>query len=256
MRADLEKQIPELLRNCSEMVTEDSDFGKIHTELNDEMNNRVHQYIEDTVLPEFHVSIQDWIAESEGEFRSSQAYLDEMSQGFNELYGEEKIALDCDFRVLDDWRRDADRMTRGSVQLEKANILNRFSPSQFLLKSAGKLLGAIQQNKTMLHNKYKQFIEHEDYSEIAEFITDKFMQQFELFEKSLERDIKMFFRNPCDVLNHTVEETYTNIAENKEALSDMRKNPEIYQDPLTLFDLKHRQFEWMTSAGERVKEYR
>jgi tetratricopeptide (TPR) repeat protein len=256
MRADLEKQIPELLRNCSEMVTEDSDFGKIHTELNDEMNNRVHQYIEDTVLPEFHVSIQNWIAESEGEFRSSQAYLDEISQGFNELYGEEKIALDCDFRVLDDWRRDADRMTRGSVQLEKANILNRFSPSQFLLKSAGKLLGAIQQNKTMLHNKYKQFIEHEDYSEIAEFITDKFMQQFELFEKSLERDIKMFFKNPFDVLNHTVEETYTNIAENKEALSDMRKNPEIYQDPLTLFDLKLRQFEWMTSAGDRVKEYR
>ncbi|CAM3694191.1 dynamin family protein [Aeromicrobium ponti] len=256
MRQDLKKKIPELLRNSSELVTEDSDFGKIHDELNDEMNKRIHEYIEETVLPDFHVSIQDWIAESEGEFKDSQAYLNEMSESFNELYGEEKVTLDCDFKVLDDWRRDADRMTRGSVQLEKVNILNRFSPSQFLLKSAGKLLGAIPQNKGMLHNKYKQYIENEDYSEIAESITDKFMQQFELFEKSLERDIKMFFRNPFDVLNKTVEETHEEIEENKQSLSDMRKNPEIYRDPLTLFELKLRQFEWMTTAGERVKEYR
>jgi hypothetical protein len=82
------------------------------------------------------------------------------------------------------------------------------------------------------------------------------MQQFELFEKSLERDIKMFFRNPFDVLNKTVEETHEEIEENKQSLSDMRKNPEIYRDPLTLFELKLRQFEWMTTAGERVKEYR
>jgi hypothetical protein len=256
MRQDLKKKIPELLRNSSELVTEDSDFGKIHDELNDEMNKQIHEYIEETVLPDFHVSIQDWIAESEGEFKDSQAYLNEMSESFNELYGEEKMALDCDFKVLDDWRRDADRMTRGSVQLEKVNILNRFSPSQFLLKSAGKLFGAIPQNKGMLYSKYRQYIENEDYSEIAELITDKFMQQFELFEKSLERDIKMFFRNPFDVLNKTVEETHEEIEENKQSLSDMRKNPEIYRDPLTLFELKLRQFEWMTTAGERVKEYR
>ncbi|WP_026582661.1 dynamin family protein [Bacillus sp. J33] len=255
MRQKLEKKIPELLRNTSELVTEDSDFGKIHDVLNDEMNKRIHEYIEESVLPDFRVSIQDWIAESEGKFKESQTYLDEMSESFNDLYDDEKIALDCDFRVLDDWRRDADRMTRGSVELDKVNILNRFSPSQFLLKSAGKLLGAIPQNKGMLYNKYKQYIENEDYSEVAELITNKFMQQFELFEKSLERDIKMFFRNPFDVLNKTVEETLEDIEVNKESLSEMRKNPEIYRDPLTLFELKLRQFEWMTAAGERVKEY-
>ncbi|GLB61050.1 dynamin family protein [Cytobacillus sp. NCCP-133] len=255
MRQDLEKKIPELLRNSSELVTEDSDFGKIHDELNDEMNQRIQGYIEERVLPDFHVSIQGWVSESEGEFKESQAYLDEMSESFNDLYKAEKMALECDFRVLDDWRRDADRMTRGGVQLEKVNILNRFSPSQFLLKSAGKLLGAIPQNKAMLHNKYKQYIENEDYSEVAESITDKFMQQFELFEKSLERDIKMFFLNPFDVLNDTVEETLVEIEENKESLSEMRKNPEIFRDPLTLFELKLRQFEWMTTAGERIKEY-
>lgn len=256
MRQGLMKKIPELLRNCSELVNEDSDFGKIHVELNEEMNKRVQEYIEETVLPDFHVAIQDWIAESEGEFKGSQAYLDEMSESFNELYGEEKMALDCDLKVLDDWRRDADRMTRGSVQLDKVNILMRFTPSQFLLKSAGKLLGAIPQNKGMLHNKYKQYIENEDYSETAELMTDKFMQQFELFEKSLERDISMLFRNPFEVLNRTVEETHDEIEKNKKSLSEMRKNPEIYRDPLTLFELKLRQYEWMTRAGERVKEYR
>ncbi|MBM7570227.1 GTPase domain-containing protein [Aquibacillus albus] len=248
-REDLLTKIPELLRNCSEMVSEDSNFGRIHIEINDEMNKRMTDYLEETALPDFRAAIQGWMAGCEAEFRDSQTYFDEMSESFNHLYGDEKLALNCDFKVLDDWRRDVDRMTRGNIQLGKVNILTQFTPSQFLLKSAGKLFGPISKNKEMLHNKYKQFIERKDYSETAKSVTDTFMQQFELFERSLERDISMFFAYPYQVLNKTLEETQNRIEENKESLSDMRKNPEIFRDPLTLFKLQLRQYEWMRDGG-------
>ncbi|MBU8880385.1 dynamin family protein [Bacillus sp. FJAT-29790] len=256
LKRGLSEDIPELLRNCSELILEDSDFGKIHVKLNDEMNKRIQSHIEETVLPDFHLAIQEWITEANEEFGQSQLYLNEMSEGFNDLFGEEKLKLECDFKVLDDWRRDADRMTRGSVQLEKTNILLRFTPSQFLLKSAGKIFGALPQNKSMLQNKYKQFIENEDYSEAAARITDNFVQQFELFEKALDRDVNMFFLKPVAVLKETVEESHTEIESNKDSLSDMRQNPETYRDPLTLFELKLRQYEWMTSAGVENYQYR
>ncbi|MGJ9456752.1 GTP-binding protein [Oceanobacillus sp. CF4.6] len=253
MREQLTGEIPKLLRECSKMVKEDSNFEKIHVQLNEEMNKQVFNYIEGTILPEFRVVIQRWIIESEEEFNESQTNLKELSESFNYLYGEEKMVLDCDFKVLDDWRRDADRMTRGNIQLANANILLRSTPSQLLFKSAGKIFGSLSQNKGMLQNKYKQFIEGKDYSETAESITDTFMQQFEIFEQSLARDMSMFFANPHEVLHDTLKDTHKEIKEDKDSLSNMRENPEIYRDPLTQFDLKLRQFEWMATAGEQIK---
>lgn len=255
MKEELMEEIPRLLQNCSEFINEDSDFGRIHHQLNDEMNKRVQNYMEDVAMPSFHLDFQNWITEVHEEFRQAQLFLNEMSAGFNDLYGEEKLKLDCDFKVLEDWQRDADRMTRRSIQLEKVNILLRFTPSQFLLKSAGKLFGALQ-NKGMLHNKYKQFIESEDYSEAASTITEEFIQPFDIFEKALDRDINMYFRHPHATLNETVAEAEKEIGENKELLHDLRTNPETYRDPLTLFQLKVRQYEWMTNAGAEVHQYR
>ncbi|WP_231514803.1 tetratricopeptide repeat protein [Oceanobacillus salinisoli] len=77
MRADLMVNIPKLLRNCSEMVSEDSNFEKIHVAINEEMNKRIKDYIEGTVLPDFRIAIQEWIAESDRVFQDSQAFLDE-----------------------------------------------------------------------------------------------------------------------------------------------------------------------------------
>jgi tetratricopeptide (TPR) repeat protein len=252
---NLMTQIPELLRNCSELVNENSDFGKIHVELNDEMNRRITSFIEKTAFPEFKVAIEGWITDSEREFRESQSYLDEMCESFNQLYGAEKLVLNCDFKVLDDWRRDVNRMTRGNIQLEKVNILLRSTPSQLLLKSAGKLFGALSKNKELLHNKYKQLIETKDYSQTAEGITDFFLQQFELFERSLERDIGMFFASPFEVLDEVLVETQNEIEDKKDYLSNMKKNPEIYRDPLTLFELKLRQYELMSSMDKQTIEY-
>ena len=75
------------------------------------------------------------IATSHNELLQSQSYLEELSEGLNSLFGENRIQLECDFKVLDDWRRDTDRMTT-SIQMDEVNILRRFTPAQFLLKSA------------------------------------------------------------------------------------------------------------------------
>ncbi|MGG3772636.1 GTP-binding protein [Heyndrickxia faecalis] len=244
IRDELQNKIPEILRKSADFIKPDSDFRKIHLELNEEMNNRIRHFLQTSISPKYEELVTEWIEASERELQQSQDYLDEMAEGFNKLYGEEILALACDFKIMEDWRRDADRMANG-IPFEPVNILLRHTPQQVLLKSAGKLFGVLSQNKTMLYNRYKKFIESEDYTEIANLVTNKVMLQFELFEQGLERDVRLFFKNPETVLRETIAETGAAIAETKEMLENMKENPEVYQDPLKLFELKLRQFEWM-----------
>ena len=197
IRNDLSERIPAIFKECGDSIHEDSDFRDLHIKLNEEMNERVHRDIEQRVLPKFHASLNEWIEFAKGEFQDSQFHLSELSEGFNSLYEEERIVLLGDFRVLDDWRRDAERMT-SSVQVEKVNILLKSTPSQLLLKSAGKLFGALPQNKSMLYNSYKKWLDNEDYEEAAETITTSFLLQFDIFEKSLVSGCFLLFQGtPC-----------------------------------------------------------
>lgn len=251
IKDEIMKSIPQILKGCSELIKENSDFRKLHIELNEEMNNRIQDYLQKTVLPNFYSSIQNWISFAEEEFYQSKVFLDEMRQGFNTLYGEERLKLYADEKVLDDWRRDAERMKNG-IRIDKVNILLRHTPSQVLLKSAGKLFGALQQNKTMLYNKYKKFIENEEYQTVVESIANKFLLQFELFETALERDIAMFFQNPLDELDAAVKKTVKDRQENEILLSNMKANPELFRDPLSLFEVKLRQYEWIIDASKET----
>ncbi|WP_243355260.1 tetratricopeptide repeat protein [Bacillus litorisediminis] len=247
-------KIPELLRNCSDLVKEDSDFGKIHIEINEEMNKRIADYMEETAIHHFHDAIQGWVSECEDALKDSQTFLNEMSESINKLYREEKITLDCDFKVLDDWRRDINRLTRGIVHLDNANIIMRSTPSQLVLKSVGKLLGQLSKNKEKLQNIYKNFIQSTDYSQTVQSIINPFIQQLELFEMSIARDINMFYKSPFEALNKAIMEADDHIARNKDSLNKIRKNPEIYRDPITLFELRLRQYELMNSAGESISK--
>jgi predicted GTPase len=251
---EISAAVPKLLQECSELIKEDSDFSTIHIELNDVMNSKIQAYLDQEIMPKYYQLLQDWISGSKEEFDQGQGFLNEMAEGLNSLYGEDRLKLECDFKVLDDWRRDTDRMT-SRFHLEKVNILLRNTPSQFLLKSAGKLFGALSQNKAVLYNKYQAFIKNDSYSEATETVIERFFQQFELFEKSLERDITMFFRQPVKILDEVIEESLSQITTNQDLLKKMNTNPEMFRDPLTLFEVRLRQFEWTTVAGKGVQTY-
>ena len=245
LRKTLKNKLPVLLQGASLLVKDNSDLGKIHKEINDEMNRRINDYLENTALPDFRKELLDWIEECETELRESQMYLNDMSQSFNEEYEKEKLALQCDARVLEDWRRDIDRMTIGSIQREPVHFLSRFAPSSFLLKGAGKIFDAIPQKKGMLQNKYKEYIKDRNYDEQVEKIVTEFLDQFKLFERSLQRDVQLYFASPLEILKQTVEEIEQEISHSKAELEAMQQNPEIYNDPLILFELKTRQLEQM-----------
>jgi hypothetical protein len=250
IKLDLKMTIPKLLRDCSALIKEDSDFQNIHIELNQEMNEKINNYIQHTLLPRFSKEIQVWIDMSTEEFSLSQDYLAEISEGFNIMYGEQRLNLNCDFKVLDDWRRDANRLSNG-VKLKTINILNRSTPSQLVLRSAGKLVGTIGHNSTLLYNMYKKFIEKDDYEILSETVTNQFILQFELFEKGLERDISMFFIQPSSVLNAVIGEEKEAIQHKKDTLQQLKANPEKQLDPLTLFKVKLLQYEWMQYVSEK-----
>ena len=176
--------------------------------------------------------------------------MDEMSSGFNEMYQEERITLTGDFVVLDDWRRDADRMTSG-IRMEDVNILMRRTPSQLLLKGAGKLLGAIQQNKTSMYNRYKKYLENEDFLDVAMMISNRFFAQFELFEQSLKRNITLFFRSSYIELKKMIDDTQVETQEYRATLQNMKENPEIYRDPIMLFKVKLHQLERLEKVEKK-----
>ncbi len=242
---NIKVELPKILRNCSELVKEDSDFSKIHMELNEEMNRRITDYMEKNAIPEFKDSFQAWIEDCEREFQDSQNRCNAFNDSMNQQFNEEKLTLTGDFKVLDDWQRDIDRISRGVLRFEKVNILLRNNPSQLLLKGVGKLLGSISKNNDMLHTKYKNHIENVDYSEITGEIINSFIQQLELFEESIEWDINRFFSNPQNELHSLIEEVQMDIEKLNDSLNKMREKPELYRDPLTLFELKLRQYELM-----------
>ncbi|WP_445489968.1 tetratricopeptide repeat protein [Niallia sp. 03133] len=241
------EEIPKMLKSCKDMVKEDSDFGNIHVVLNDEMNKRINQYVQHTLLPSLHNQITVWIERSEQELRSSQSYMQELCEGFNVLYENNQVELSCDFSVLDDWKRDARRMTSG-ITIDHLNILLRLKPSQVLLKSAGKLFGSIPQNKKILYAKYQKLLETEDFSEVASTVVQTFTVPFDFFEKGIDRDVSMFFKNPQNVLKQTIGEKVEEIKEYKSLLEKLKNNPEMFHDPLRLFELQLLQYDWLTNT--------
>ncbi|WP_025948857.1 tetratricopeptide repeat protein [Geobacillus thermocatenulatus] len=248
MRGELSTAIPDLLRNMAELVSEDSDFSRLPLELNDKANERLRAYLNEEVLPKLRRAMEQWIAATEDEFNECQAFLREMGEGFNAMFGEERLKLECEFRILADWRRDTDRLISGA-QMEKVNIFLRRTPSQLLLKGAGKLLGAFAQNKAMLAQKYKQFIQTQDYAEAAEAVIEQLLLPFEWFAKSLERDVAQFFHAPLTELKETLKQLELEIAAQEGELKHMRKNPEAYRDPLVLFGIRLRQCEQLAQAA-------
>ncbi|EDL64834.1 tetratricopeptide repeat protein [Bacillus sp. SG-1] len=236
------EELPVVLKKCVDFIEEDSDFRTLHLSLNDEMNRRIESYLNEKAMPHLKQNLDEWIAFATEELQSGKQYLEEMRDSFNAMYREERLELVCDFKVLNDWRRDADRMT-SKVMKDKVNILLRRNPSQVLLKSVGKLLGSIGQNKQMLLNQYTRFIENESYEDTAQAVMERFMGQFQLFQQSIERDVAIFFRGPLAELENTSEETKTLIADNEFELSTLKANPEAVKDPLKLFNIRQRQLE-------------
>ncbi|RXI96214.1 GTP-binding protein [Anaerobacillus alkaliphilus] len=241
MKQELKTNIPKLLSDCSALVNEERDFQTIHIDLNEQMNERIYQYVQHTILPRYSKEIAIWLEKCTEELSLSSNFLKEMAEGFTTMYKGQHFSFDCDFQVLDDWKRDSHRLSKG-VRLDKMNIINRYTPSQLVLKSAGKLLGTLS-NKTMLCNLYQKLIEKEDFEKIAGTITNQFMIQFELFEKGIERDISMFFSQSFQVLHEVIENEQQDIQYKKDALQRLKSNPEKYLDPIMLFNVRLLQYD-------------
>ncbi|MCU9614462.1 GTP-binding protein [Caldibacillus lycopersici] len=252
IKKEIVKKLPKLLQECSTSIDESSDFSKIHQELNKEMNKKIGSFINTKILPDFLERINEWLLLSKGELQHSKHFLEEISEGFNAMMGTETLQLPCDFKVVEDWQRDIDRLT-SRIYVPKENILLRFTPSQVLLKSAGKLLNAFSQNKSMLAKRYKSFIESEDYLEVAQSVADNFVAPFVILEQGLERDVTIFFKESFSTLKNLVEDTKEEVANRKMEMEKLKENPEAFRDPLTIFEIILLQYKYILEAKEMVK---
>ncbi|WP_182200273.1 tetratricopeptide repeat protein [Paraliobacillus salinarum] len=237
--------LPKQLQESSSIIHEDSDFSTIDEDLNEEMNRCIATFMTNFVNNDVKHGIQQWIDGCKRGFREDQVACDELSQMINKQFDEEKIALEGDFKVLDDWQRDLERIARGLLHFEKINVLRRNTASQLFFKGAGKLIGSISKNNDMLHSKYINYVENEDYSQVAEELITPFIQQLEFFERSIEWDVNRFFSKPQDVLKLEMEKVEGDIESYTHVLQKMHEKPETYRDPLTFFELRLCQYELM-----------
>lgn len=245
LKSKIWKDIPELLRGCASEISEESDYKTLHDELDLLMNSKIQDYIEKSVIPQFQTSLQGWITDTHEEMKETELFLMSKNQWFNDRYNEEKVKLSCDFVIFKDWKRDINRMTN-RMEIDDINFMNQLKPTQFLLKSAGKLFGNIQQNKQLLFKQYQKFIENDKFEDVTGIIINKIFLEFDLFEKALKSDMKMSFQESVDqVINHKVEADFE-INKAKEKLEEMRKSPEYFHDPLRIFEVRLLQYEMMS----------
>ena len=252
MQAELKNTNPQLLQGTSDLIQEDSDFSKLHNELNEEMNRRIQEYLEQELTPKYSAALQQWLQEARDHLNEIQTYLTDMSESFNGLYRHDKVRLLADFQVVEDWRRDMNRII-SRAEVGHLNILNRQNPVQFILKGAGLLFNKLPQNKTFLYTQYKKYIENEKYDDITAIVTQKYFLEFNLFEKSLRNDVVTFLNEPFVQLEATIEDAESEIAKATRKLEAMEANPEMYQDPLKLLNVRLMQYEFMTKVCEDQK---
>ncbi|MFC4387914.1 tetratricopeptide repeat protein [Gracilibacillus marinus] len=246
MKDSLTKQVytelPKQLQQSASIIQEDSDFSTIQQDLNEEMNRRIVRFMNQFVNNDVKHKVHEWLDGCKREFREHQVACDELSHALNQQFGEEKIALQCDGKVLEDWQRDLERISRGSLRLQKVNLFNRNTASQLLLKGAGKLIGSFSKNNDMLYQKYRSYVENEDYNQVVKDLLDPFLQQLEFFEGSIEWDVSRFFSQPLEIIKVEMEHGEAEMESHTSALQKMHENPETYRDPLTLFELRLYQY--------------
>lgn len=252
MKQKMMKEIPNVMRECAKTIQEDSDFRKLHLELNDTMNERIHLYLHEQLLPYVREELNGWLYTVRSELANIQHDFLEMSDTFNRLVGEKALSLRCEEKLLEDWKRDIMRMT-AKTYVEKENIMLRMKPAQMMLKSAGMLFGSIQKNKDFLMNQYKKYIEQESFSEVTQSIIQKFFIPFEMFERAIEQDIETFFREPQMNVVTFMKDLEKEIQHHEATLQFMADHYEDFEDPLTLINLKIRQWEWMKKKPEQLE---
>ena len=96
-------------------------------------------------------------------------------------------------------------------------------------------------------------IENEDYKDTVHSVISKYMLPFDVFEKGIERDLKLFFSQAERELAAKVAEGETEIKSKEKLLLIMREKPEIYRDAITLFEIRLRQYEWMLESETEMK---
>ncbi|MFC4735064.1 hypothetical protein ACFO4L_00580 [Bacillus daqingensis] len=242
-KEQFESNVPSLIK-ASEDVLEDEEkpVKNLHEDLNAAMNTRLRAFVDDELFPIFRRSLQGWLKNTEQELQESQLYLDENNESLNSMIGQEKMQLQLDFALLEDWRRDLTRMIN-RTELPEENIMGRLEPKQIMLRNVGKFFGEMQQSKSFLLQQYKRILENDDFQDTAESLSYKLFFEFDLFEKAIRADVDSAFTDVILHIEQIMEEYETALAETRTELQRLHEHPEYFYDPLKIFSMRHRQCE-------------
>lgn len=247
--AYLNEEIPLLIKRCSSLVDINHDNHLLEKHLNERVNEELNKFINKTVLPKYQTFLFDWMKISEAELKECRELL-LMSEEKVKKWLKTEISLQPDLKIIDDWKRDIDRLC-SSISIEPVNIYKRNSFSQLMFMKASKLLNNF--SASQWKKKLKHHMETDDFKDIVEKIIQQFFLPFQLFEKGIHRDVAFCLKNPLERLINIEKSLKNSLREKKEECANITNNPEIYKEPLTLFELRLRQLEWIEKVGKGVQ---
>ncbi|WAA09045.1 tetratricopeptide repeat protein [Fervidibacillus albus] len=249
MEKETVKTLPRMLKEKANTITNTTDFHHIVEKVNEEMNMTIHKYITDDFRPNFLQRIQEWLVVVEEELKNRKTFFDEMNDGFSTLVGERNVDLPCDFHLIDDWRRDVNRLS-GRFQLEKKSILSKRNLYQMFLVHTGKMFDVLKKDKSSLTKRFQQFVKEKDYTTVAQAVIDQFFSPFTIFEAGIEQDVNAFFQPAFERFIAFEREVKEEIAERRRELEKWKEKPEFFRDPLKFFEIRRLQFEFLLKATD------
>ncbi|MCR6097344.1 hypothetical protein HXA31_02170 [Salipaludibacillus agaradhaerens] len=253
MKSKVWEDVPVFLKETANEIDEEADFKNLHNELNDKMNHKIQTYLTEQLIPDMQTAFNDWLVDAKDSMNDLQAYLDHASTTLNNMYGEKNVSLQTDFQVVTDWKRDLNRMVN-RVDLQEINIMNRLKPTQFLLKSAGKLLGNFQQNNHMLYNQYQKYIENDNFEDAATSIIKHVFFEFDLFEKNLKADISLCVEAASSDLEEHKVDAGAQVKKAQDNLTLMKDHPASFYDPLKIFEIRLHQYQLMSEKNVQFNQ--
>ena len=252
-KKEIMDNIPEVIKKWGNTIPDDLENHDIDQKLNEEMNQWIEQYMNGKIFPKFQERITEWLDIAEKELNKANQFFRELSKGFNDMLGHQILQLEGDFKIIEDWRRDIERL-KYRIVLGQENLFHYLSPSQVIMINTGKVWSTFGKKQKGLGKKYKNIIEKGNYKGLAGSLAEKMLAPFILLEQGIERDLSLYFKAPfenMEKLKKDIEREKTSL---KEELNTLKDHPVTFRDPLYLFQILILQYKYILEAEELSDE--
>jgi tetratricopeptide (TPR) repeat protein/GTPase SAR1 family protein len=250
---DIQVKVPKTIKNCSSLVHVDSDFKNLHHLLNEEMNREMERLLKYEILPNYQNGLEEWLDNCKMRLSSITAQKEQIEQILSFIF--EGVKLDINVETIDrllDHQRLKQAQIIGTFAFEPRDIMLKLNVKKALLIGAGRIFGKLNNSNTILYDQYKKYLETETFDDAAKECLDMILKQFPAFDAPILSELDTLFTTVTESLGRFISTIKKELNDNETELTEFFSNPELIDDPITLFRVSVRRQELLQEANSSV----